>query len=213
MSDSPTPAPDQPKRRASARSFSLEVILAALLGLAAIATAYASYQASLRDGETIDAFNVGVAAVNEASAANNRGVQQQSADQALFIEYAKAAQDSNEDLTVYIKETLMSPNLKKAVTWWEDQDDAETPFQQGSPYVNEGKTEAAKQQVKAKASFAEARIKDKQGDDYNLVTVVLALALFLYGVAAVASSQKLAIAMTGAGVISFCIAMVMLVSV
>ena len=75
-----------------------EAIIATLLGLAAILVATASYQSSLRDGESIKSFNEGIRSINDANGYFTDATQATARDQALFLEYAKAAQSDNADL-------------------------------------------------------------------------------------------------------------------
>lgn len=181
-----------------------EVGIAVLLGLAAVATAFAAYKAELADGDSVKAFNEGIRLNDQAGQAATEGNQEFVQDQTLFIEYAKATQqEGNTELATYMKETLMSPKLSKSVEWWAEQGDFETyptPFTEDNPeygieqYV---RAEALEKQVEQK--FDLAREKDDSGDRYTLITVILAVALFMLGVAGVTRRLQIRFATTGAG--------------
>lgn len=168
-----------------------EAIIATLLGLAAILVAVASYQGSLRDGDSIKAFNEGIRAVNDSNGWFTEATQKASRDQGLFLEYAKAAQAEDGDLATYLKEAIMDENLRGAVKEWEDDDTNEIATPLDAPKYET--PEAAEGERLAKLTdrkFAEARALDEEGDQYNLVGVIVASSLFFLGIAGVVRSKK-----------------------
>ena len=184
-----------------------EPIIATMLGLAAILVAVAGYQGSLRDGDSIKSFNEGIRSINDANGFFNEAVQTVSADQALFLEYAKAGQEGNEDLAAYLKGALMSETLVAAVDEWEADETNEiaTPLDAPS-YTVEAQTEGERLTALTDRQFATARDLDGEGDDYNLVGVIVASSLFFLGIAGVVRSPRTKIAGTVLGAVTLIVA-------
>ena len=191
-----------------------DVVLAVLLGLAAVATAFAAYKAELRDGDSIKAFNEGIRATDQASQQVTEGNQQFSQDQAQFLEYAKAAHQDDTELVAYLRTSLMSKELVAGIEWWENQDDEgpNTPFVDENPrYRIAAYEEAERLDSVADRKFETAVDKDDDGDRYTLITVILATALFLYGIASVARVATVKLGTAAAGATIFVVAVVLLV--
>lgn len=181
----PTPE-DTPKTRSR-----FELIIALLLGLAAVLTAVASYQGALRSGDSLKAFNEGIRSVNDANGYYNEAAQVVSRDQALFLEFAKATQADNSELAAYVKEALMDDNLKAAVDDWQNSDDDILTPLDSPKYEVPQQAEAERLTEKTDQQFAQARALDDQGDQYDLVGVIVASALFFLGIAGVVSSLRI----------------------
>uniref|UniRef100_UPI003569A20D hypothetical protein n=1 Tax=Paraconexibacter sp. TaxID=2949640 RepID=UPI003569A20D len=168
-----------------------EAIIATLLGLAAILVAVASYQGSLRDGDSIKSFNEGIRSINDANGFFTEATQTAGRDQALFLEYAKAAQSDNADLASYLKEAIMDDNLRGAVDAWENDktDEIATPLD--APEYEVPQQNEAERLVKVTdRQFATARSLDEEGDKFNLVGVIVASSLFFLGIAGVVRSRR-----------------------
>jgi len=185
----------------------LEILIASLLGLAAILVAVAGYQASLRDGDSVKSFNEGIRATNDANGFYNEASQTFGRDQSLFLEYAKAAQDPKQaDLGTYLHDAIMDDNLRGAVDEWQADDSGiATPLDAKSYAVPE-QDEAERLSKVTDHKFAEARALDDEGDKYSLVGVIVASSLFFLGIAGVMSSIRTKIVGTAAGAISLAVA-------
>jgi hypothetical protein len=188
-----------------------EILIATLLGLAAVATAFAAYQAELNDGDSIKNFNEGIRSVSDANQAYLEGNQQFVQDQALFLEYAKAANNDDPGLAEYMK-TLMSEELRKGIDWWQNtKNDADTPFVDENPEYSIPAYATGEQLTKkTDAQFKAARDFDEDGDRYTLITVILAAALFLYGIAAVSKNHTVRYATAAIGGSIFLLSLVLL---
>lgn len=179
----------------------MEVIIATLLGLAAVLTAVAGYQSALRGGDSIQSFNDGIRSTNDANAFYSEATQTVSRDQALFLEYAKAAQDpKTAELSQYLKATLMDENLSKATDEWQDDetDKIATPLDAPS-YAVPQQDEAERLSKLTDRQFNEARALDDEGDQYDLVGVIVASSLFFLGIAGVMSSFRIKLVGTALG--------------
>lgn len=191
--------------REERREARFEVLIAALLGLAAALTAFAGYQASLLDGETLKSFQEANRTVSDANTFYTQGNQVSAEDHTLFAEYAKANFAKNDDLAEYL-ETLMRPELVAAIRWWEDPANeanaGETPFGDENPkYEVSDFAEAEELTATTDKLFAKAAVDDDRGDQYTLVTVILALSLFLLGIAGVARQSRLRVGMVIIGTV------------
>ena len=178
------------------RSSSLEVLIAVALGMAAILTAYAAYQTSLADGDTLKAFQEGSAIYDDANQQYLEGNQQIANDVNVFVQYAVAVQQDDADLAAYIKSGLMDEALVAGTEEWEEAEgDLPSPIEAES-YTVAPYEEAEKLVAQGDALFGEANEKDKEGDSYTLATVILAIALFFGGVAGVTRSHLISVTMT-----------------
>lgn len=181
MTTTPDPTDDPRSRR-------LEALIAALLGVVAVLTAFATYKAVLEDGDTLSNFNEGIRLTDQGSQRDTAGTQEYSTDQATYLEYIKADVAGEKDVAEYFRKTLFSPELEEGVKWVEDnidEPDVVSPFQEDSPYTRPEWAEAEKLRGQTQAKFAEAKVHDEDGDKYVLATVVLSIALFLLGIAGV----------------------------
>jgi hypothetical protein len=196
-----------PEERTQRIKDRLEILLAVLLGLAALATAFAAYQGDLYGGDSVVKLNDSVRATAQASQKVIEGNQAFTQDVELFLEFAKLAQ-RKEDVGVgqYFRDSLMDENMQKALSWWSDDKDAQTPFEEGSPYVRTEYVEAEKLERQARSDFDLAIDLDNKGDSFMLYTVLYASALFLYGIASVARQLKVRYATMTVGFIIFLLA-------
>lgn len=189
----------------SVRESRFEVLIATLLGLAAALTAFAGYKASTFDGETLKAFQVANRTVSDANTFYTQGNQTTAEDHTLFTEYAKANFAKQEELSDYL-ETLMRPELVAAIRWWEDPANeataGETPFGDENPKYEVSDFEEAEDLTKKTDElFAAAARSGDRGDQYTQVTVILALSLFLLGIAGVARQSRVRVATVIVGAI------------
>jgi hypothetical protein len=194
-----TAAAEPPATKERRSWLALEVVFAAGLGLAALATSWASFRSALVEDEMIASFNRGIKAIDQSGQAYAEAQQTLVRDQALFLEYAKAARQGDAQLTVYILETLMSPELKAGVKWWENTGPALTPFEEGSPYSLETLDRYQALEVRSEDEFDAAYAADVQTDRYDFVTVTLTSSLFFFGLAGVVRRRTIQLAFTGMG--------------
>jgi|tagenome__1003787_1003787.scaffolds.fasta_scaffold20544270_2 hypothetical protein len=175
------------------RSESLDVMIAIVLGAAAILTAWGAYQAALSDGNTLAGFQEGNAQYGDANQAYIEGYQQESSDLILFKDYALAKQKGDKKAATFIYDDLMDGTLPKATDQWEADPE-------GIPSAFEAPAYKIEPYERAKAATAEgdkqyeiASVEDKKGDKYTLATVILAVALFFGGVAGVTRSHLISV--------------------
>jgi hypothetical protein len=156
------------------RARMLEGANAVLLGLAAVAIAFAGYRSALLGSDALRGYSTAVTTVSDANQAYTQGTQQVQLDQTIFLEYTKALNAGDEDLALYFKETLARPELVAAIDWWIEQgeDGPITPCEETD------------------ATFASAKVADTRGNQFDLAVAIFATALFLYGISAVSRAYQ-----------------------
>ncbi len=163
----------------------LELIAVILLGLAATATAWAAFQAGQYDGQMLTAFTEANHNLSAANAYKSDGTQTYIEDEIIFLRYVEAINEDDIELATYMRESLMSDQLFEAIEWWEtDGAEFDTPFVDENPdYVIESYEIADELALATDESFEEGQAANETGDKYNLITVLLAAALFVLGIA------------------------------
>jgi len=197
--------------------FRLELLIAILLGLAAIVGALATYLGHVSEGHSIKRFNQAVQSVNDANLFYTQGNQRLIQDQAIFLEYAKAAVTNQDVFAAYVQKTLMSDTLKKAVTWWETGNNTkkyDSPFVDADPvYVIPDYAKASELDKQTTQRFAEGKKDEDTSNRYTLIEVLIASTLFLYGIASVTRRYSIKLGFLGMGVALFALSVAQLVHV
>jgi hypothetical protein len=194
-----------------ARTQRLEAVLAVLLGIGAIITAFAAYQASLKDGATVKAYNEGIRALSDANTFHNLYSQQVDHHETIFFEWEKARKTGDHEMASFIRHQLMEPNLRRAVREY-DNSDVATPTET-RVYDDGDFREARRLERVTKRRFRQAQAFDDTGDTYQLAGVVGAVALFFLGVAGVFRSWRMKLTATAIGTLVLVLAGLLLVSV
>jgi len=197
--------------------FRLELVIAVLLGLAAIVGALSAYLGHVAEGHSIKHFNQAVRSTNDANLFYTQGNQKLIQDQAIFLEYAKAAVTHQDVFAAYVQKTLMSYTLKKAVTWWEtgkNTDKYASPFVDQDPvYVIPDYARASELDKQTNERFAEGKKDEDRSNQYTLVEVLIASALFVYGIASVTRRFTIKMGFLAMGVVLFALSVAQLVNV
>lgn len=193
---------EQRERRANI----LEGANAVLLGLAAVATAFAGYRSAILGGDAIKDYTSAVRTVSDANQAFIEGNQVYQLDQAIFLEYVKALNSGDLELAEYFKTELARPKLIAAIDWWIETGDEgpATPFTEDNPeYDIEQYASAATLQEETDALFASGERNDDRGDRFDLVVAMFATTLFLYGISAVSKSYEVQLTALSSGTVMF----------
>jgi len=197
--------------------FRLELVIALLLGLAAIVGALATYLGHVSEGHSIKRFNQAVQSVNDANLFYTQGNQKLIQDQAIFLEYVKAASTNQTNFAVYVQKTLMSDTLKKMVGWWEtgkNTDKSPSPFVGADPYYSVPEyARGAELDKQTTTRFAGGKKDEDTSNSYTLIEVLIASALFLYGIASVTRRYSIKLGFLGLGVVLFALSVGQLVHV
>ena len=181
----------------------VEQIIAVMLGLAAIITAWTAFQSNQLGDKVQESFSEGIRSSDQASQEYNTAIATDNQDQAIFLEYAKALVSEDEVTATYIQESLMSPELAAAVEWWIEQPDdtgPDSPFVEENPNWDDSSwATAADLDVEAQQYFDSARQADADGDKFDLLEVIVTLSLFLFGIASLVRQQKIQVGLAAVG--------------
>jgi len=185
----------------------LELVAALLLALAAISTAWATYQSSVWRGKQAKAQSASIAtrveSTREASVAN-RQVQ---VDVALFIQWVNAFARGEGELTTFYRNRFRD-EFVPAFEAWVATRPSENPKAPRSPFelpeyrlaANE-EAEALEQQA---ADFGLVVAQDvERADSYMLAVVLFAIALFFAALSTRLTSRDLQLALVAMGYIVF----------
>lgn len=199
-------------------SYGLALAAAIVLGLAAILTAWGSFQSARAGGDVTQNYadqQANIATANDIYAQSDQASQ---LEQQFFLTYAINAAQGNSDAVAYL-ETTMSDELAAAVSWWIDQPEETsppTPFVEDNPeYANlpsqvlldEGNTT-----IEAADAFrVAAEDANKVGDRFGLAGVFFAITLFLAGIATLLQKTSIQIGILVLGVAMLVVGSVIIV--
>lgn len=201
----------------------IEVMLAILLGLVSIATAYCSFQGSLYSGSQTQNYTVGTNLSTEAESLYLEGNQQYVQDAQLYDRLTDLKLDiANPDPAISAAAQIkydttyfqsVSPDFDKAIQW-ADQQNAANPKLYSSPLDNPDYQTAlfggsSDTKDKAKAAIAQGDRDNGYGDKFTLSTVIMAISLFLLGMGAVVSVFRIKLIMASIAVVIFVLAAVL----
>ena len=180
-----------------ARTDRIELAAAVLLALAAVTTAWSSYQASRWNGEQAKT----AAAVNKtriaAARADDLASSQTQVDIATFIQWVDAYAQQEADLASFYRERFRA-EFKPAFDAWI----ATRPLQAAGAmpeYRLEAAADAARLDAQAELLAADVRRYIQQSSNYVLGVVLCAVALFFAGISTKLVSPRLRLGMVGLG--------------
>ena len=193
------PTPDEPEGPWERRQRILDSWTAIILGLAAVATAWASFQAGQWSDVQSDATSRSAILRNEAARATTEAGRTEVLDNTMWLAWLDAVADGDVQRATFLRERF-SPQLSAAVLSWAGTSGATletardripdgTPFDQPDYQVQE-RTEANRLADEAEAQLVVAGDASTTATRYVLVAVVLALSLFFAGVATKFTSPK-----------------------
>jgi hypothetical protein len=195
----------------------LELWITVLLGLTAITGAYAALKNEQRNHNATEQFSQGIRSFDDSGQYYATFNTEFTHNQALFLEFAKALQSNNKDLANYIYTNLMDTPFQAAVKWWQSPANtnsahpAQTPFTSLNPNYDTPQYFAAQQSAAAsQKSFKAAKAEQDKADHYTLIEVILATALFLYGIAGVTRNMTVKVGTMGIGAAIFITSLVLL---
>jgi len=191
----------------------LELAIAIGLGIAAVLTALFVVIIDNHDDKAQVVFNEGVAEITESTGGYVQAAQLKASDEALFADYATNAYAAtlgdrfSRDIASYLLTGLMREQLRTAVLSWSKQQQQLpegqapiSPFVEDNPdYPQPELTAATDKAAAAQDSFAEAQDEQNAGDKYLISGVIVATALFLFGIAGVFKAHALRLRLTVLG--------------
>jgi hypothetical protein len=163
-----------------------ELAATVLLAVAAVATAWASYQSARWHGEQARAQSASIAARVESTRAANVANRQGQIDVALFTQWVDAYARNETELAAFYDKRFR-PEFKPAFDAWVATRPRKNPSAPLSPfampqYKLAATAAADRLEVKAAASSQRAGGFIHRADDYSLAVVLFASALFFAGI-------------------------------
>lgn len=188
------------------RSFfeDLQLLIVILLGVVSVATAYVSFEAALYGGQQAAAYSRGGAAQTEAESIYLEANQQYVQDAETLTrlsEYQIEMDSADPDVAAAASEkydqlyfTSVSEDLDAAIAWAETENEAD-PTTYTDPQGSEDYLDAlfggwSDADAEAKALLAQGDEANQYSDRLTLNTVLMAISLFLLGIAAVIRNRR-----------------------
>ena len=208
MADQAPQTGSKPPEKEKPATDRLDLLSAIVLGVAALATAYASYQAALWDGEQAALYTEANAMRVEASKVSLQAGQLEGADLMAFGAYLSAYSANEEQLKQFYVQRFRPEFLRVFNIWMESRplqnpDAAPTPFALPEYDLKERKM-ADDMERQAHEKFAAGETANDKGDRFVLATVILANALFFGGIAQLPSSPLIRRVLIGLAA-AFCV--------
>jgi hypothetical protein len=165
----------------------LEIVLAAMLGVVTLATAWSGYQSARWGGVQSTKYSEASALRTESTRASTQAGQYAQIDISLFSNWINAYAVDNQALATFYEKRFRA-EFKPAFEAWLATDPVNNPNAPASPfsmpeYQLAKMQEATQLEANAEATFDEGRQANQQSDDYILNAVILASVLFLAGIA------------------------------
>jgi hypothetical protein len=185
----------------------LELLIAIGLGLAAVLTAFTVYLVKVADDHAEKAFNVALTRVTEETGAALDAAEARSADETFFLDYETTRVNTHSEAGAHaLLEDVARPALRRQIRWWEQQRGTPgasyTPFTEKNPFfVDHNAEEVERLSAEAKHEFHDAEAYHEEARQLILAGILLATALFLYGVAGVSRSRRIKVILTSLGYI------------
>ncbi len=185
----------------------LELFATILLALAAVATAWSSYQSARWSGIQAIDFSKANAARVESTRASTEAGQETQVDVLTFTQWANAYAAGDELLQNFYFDRFRD-EFKPAVKAWistqplKSADAPPTPFAMPE-YELAKNDEAAKLVDDAEASSADALVSNQRSDNYVLAVVLFAAALFFAGISTKLTEPRQRVALLVMGYVLF----------
>jgi hypothetical protein len=181
----------------------LELLATVLLALAAVATAWASYQSSRWHGKQAQAQSASIAARVESSKAAAVANRQVQIDVALFTQWIDAYATGETELAGFYRRRFRD-EFEPAFEAWIATKPRENPSAPLSPfampeYQLEAMKEAERLETEAAEASHEVRTDIQRADNYVLAVVLFAVSLFFAGISTKLHQRNSRLAILGLG--------------
>ena len=164
-----------------------DLAVAVLLGLTVMAIAWGAYRAEVNSKDGEHYFNRSTETLGRANKIELQGDQEVATYEQLFLQYEQDKAEGRTKAVVYLRRRLITPDLMGAITWWEQQPNNSrppTPFVNTNPnYHNTYYDRGRQLEALAAGYLNRAHKAEEHMIDYTIVSVVLTVALFLFGLA------------------------------
>jgi hypothetical protein len=176
----------------------VEMLAVLLLGIGSVATAWCGLQASRWNGEEDrEARDAGISRT-EASEAYALGTQLFSYDANSIAQYAGAVASGNERLQTFIRENLVRPGFRPVLDQWKATiaaGDTPTNLFADQTYLDSLFAESTAISAESDSAMARSGEASDNADDYLIMTLLTATALFFAGVTTSFASRSARLAL------------------
>jgi hypothetical protein len=184
-----------------------EVASTVLLAMAAVATAWSSYQANRWTAEQTKAFSAANASRVEATRASDLANAETQVDIAVFIQWVDAYVPGERELADFYRARFRS-EFRPAFNAWFATDPFENPDAPLTPfampeYSLQANRDADRLQMEAEASASLARTHIQRASNYVLGVVLFAVSLFFAGISTKLATHRLRAVVLGLGCVLF----------
>jgi len=181
----------------------LEIVATVLLAVAAVATAWASYQAMRWNGEQARAASRTTALRIEAARADGLADSQTEVDVATFIQWVDATAHDDEELQEFYEQRFR-PEFGVAFDAWTATEPLTTPGAPLSPFaMDDYQTSAAAETARLdQQSAAESLVVGRniqRASNYVLAVVLMSVSLFFAGISTKLHTSRLRMITLGVG--------------
>jgi hypothetical protein len=184
----------------------LEILAVLMLGIGSVATAWCGIQTSQWNGEEARESRDAGLLRTDSSELFSFGTQKFSYDANMSAEYAKAVQSGDEQAQEFIRESLMRPEFIPVLDRWEaallSGASTGTSLFEDQEYLDSLFAESTALSAESDAALDRSDVANKNADDYLLMTLLTATALFFAGVTTSFRSRPARLALlAGAGLV------------
>lgn len=202
-----------------------ELLVAILLGISAVLTAWAAWQSSLYDGNQAQAYTEGNATLADGNERWNEASQTIAQDMATWNQisslqvdkvYADYYGDTDASEAAQYKIDMImysvSEELSAAIDWANAQEEYATPFEMEG-FIDSYYADAQTVMDAGYAQIEEGNTANQLGDKQGLVTVVLAVVLFMLGIVGTFHNTRNKIVVVAVSLVGLVFGTVMMLSV
>lgn len=186
---------ETPKKKSFISEAKLEMLIAIFLGLTAVLTAWATWIGSLHGGNQATNYTKSNNVASDANSMYNEAFQSLVQDMMTWnmitdfkfdMALAELRGDATEVELIDTKvQQIIDDNcteeFQEAINWAFEQEEEVSPFMKDG-YIESYYAEADAMYKESQALLEEGMQDNKNGDTYNLVTVIYSLVLFLLGI-------------------------------
>ncbi len=185
----------------------LEIVATLLLAFATVGSAWSAYQAKRWGGVQMFRMVAANGARSEAVLLSDKASQLTSIDVAMFLQYAAAVSSHQQQLADFILQRFR-PEMKVAVDAWKATRPLKNPDSPPSPFAMKEYSLSTIRQADQMNQLAlqklnEAKAANTRADDYVLLTVLFASALFFGGIGTKMKVRSVRILLLSLGIVVF----------